>query len=142
MLTAPNSVLSSRWLAALKEMARVRNRPSISGSATCIARSADPRPRSDARQASTLDAGQHHLHDRRVEAVERGPVGSVETGGKRRRIEHDVKGAAIEKGAQAFERRFILEAGHKDARDREALIAEDRASNSIGARSAARYTER
>ena len=91
----PRRIRSSRRarLAALKEMARVRIRPSISGSATCIARSAGPRPRSDARQASTLDAGQHHLHDRRVEDVERRSVGSVETGGERRRVEHDVEAA-------------------------------------------------
>ena len=84
------------------------------------------RPQAAQRSAPGVDADarQHHLQDRRVEGVERRSVGCVETSGKRRGVEHDVKASAIEKSAQAFERRLILEAGHKDARGRQTLVAE------------------
>src|ERR1700733_11258074 len=96
--TAPYSVPASRRFAALKDMARVRIRPSISGSATCIARSEGPSPRCEARQASSPNAREHDLQDWRVERVKRGSLLCVETGGERGGVQDDVKAPPIEKG--------------------------------------------
>ena len=69
----------------------MRIRPSISGSATCIARSEGPSPRGEARQASQTDAREHDLQHRRVERVERRSLVRVEARGKGGGVEHDVE---------------------------------------------------
>ena len=102
------------------------------------------RPEAAGRSAPRIetDAGEHDLHDRRIERIERRSLSPVEASGKGGGVEHDVKAPAVEKGAQAFERRLVLEARHEDARRRETLVTQRPGKAWIGATSPARYIER
>ena len=87
--------------AALKEMARVTMRPSISGSTTCIARSAAPRPR--VRSAPLLERRRPASTTCSTGASSASSAAAqlVEARRKRRRVEHDVEAIGSSRKARS-----------------------------------------